>query len=65
MNNIKALREAKGMTQTQLADATGLNRVTIARYETTDCGMTVDSAGKIAEALGCTIDALYKQETSA
>lgn len=64
-NNIKALREAKGMTQVQLAEAAGIHRVTIARYETTDIGMTVDSAQRIANALGCTVDELLGKDESA
>jgi len=55
---IKAMRKAKGMTQEILADVTGIHRVTIARYETTDGGMTVENAAKLAKALDCTVDAL-------
>ena len=62
MNKIKALRESKGLTQVQLSEQTGINRVTIARYETSDSGMTIDSAKRLAEALGCTVDELLKPE---
>lgn len=55
---IKQLRERKGWTQEQLAEASGLHRVTIARYETTENGMTLDSASRLAKALGVTVDAL-------
>ena len=55
---IKELRRAKGMTQDELAQATGLHRVTIARYEVSDGGMTLDSARRIASALGCTVEEL-------
>lgn len=57
---LKQLREARGLTQDQLAEMTGINRVSIARYETTDRGMTLDSAQRLAEALGCTVDELIK-----
>ena len=60
MNNIKAIRESKGLTQEQLAEISGIHRVTIAKYESTDCGMTVDSAQRLANALDCTIDELMK-----
>ena len=59
---IKALREARGMTQDELAAASGVHRVTIAKYETTDGGMTIDTAAKLAAALGCTIDELYERK---
>lgn len=60
--NIKARREAKGWTQEILSEVTGIHRVTIAKYETTDRGMTLDSATRIAKALGCTIDDLQWEE---
>lgn len=55
---IKELRKAKQMTQDELAQATGLHRVTIARYEVSDGGMTLESARRIASALGCTVEEL-------
>lgn len=48
-----------------LAEVTGIHRVTIARYETTNAGMTVENAKKIAAALGCTIDELLRKEETA
>ena len=62
---IKQMREAKNMTQDELADKSGVHRVTIAKYETMDIGMTLESAKKIADALGCTIDDLIRKEDSA
>lgn len=64
MNKIKVLREVKQMTQDELSEASGVHRVTIARYETTDCGMTVYNAKRIADALGCTVDDLLGDETT-
>lgn len=63
--NIKARREAKGWTQEVLSKLTGIHRVTIAKYESTNCGMTLESATRIAAALGCTIDDLQWKEESA
>lgn len=60
---LKELREARHMTQDELASATGIHRVTIARYETTDRGMTVDTAIALANALGCTVDDLLNEKT--
>lgn len=59
--NIAKLRKAKGWTQETLADASGVNRIMIARYETTGANMTVETAQKLADALGCTIDALFEK----
>ena len=62
---LKELRTAKHITQDRLAEITGLNRVTIARWECTGRGMSLKSAMKIAAALGCTIDDLLPEDTEA
>ena len=59
---LKELREARHMTQEALAEATGIHRVTIARYETTNRGMTLYNAKLLAKALECSIDDLMPQE---
>ena len=61
-NNLKTLREARGMTQEKLSAQSGVNRVQIARYETTDRGMTIETAAKLADALRCTIDEIYERK---
>lgn len=58
---LKELRESKHMTQEELSEATGIHRVTIARYETTGCGMTLYSAQLLANALGCTVNDLLNE----
>jgi len=64
ISNIAKLRKAKGWTQEILADASGVNRTMIARFETTNANMTIETAKKLADALGCTIDKLIgKEET--
>lgn len=50
---INALRWAKGMTQKQLAEATGLNRVMISQLETGKREISLTVARKLAPALGC------------
>jgi len=60
--NIKARREAKGWTQELLAEITGIHRVTIARYETTDGGMNIETAKKLASALGCSVGDLLADD---
>lgn len=65
INNIANLRKAKGWTQETLADASGVNRIMIARFETTSTNMTIETAKKLADALGCTIDELFETEETA
>lgn len=55
--NVKRLREAKGWTQAELSDASGVGRITISRLESGVLKET--SAGtlmKLANALGCTMN---------
>lgn len=59
---IKQLREARGMTQFELAEASGIHRVTIARYEIGDIGISLENAAKIAAALGCTVNDLIERK---
>lgn len=47
-----------------LAEMSGVHRVSIARYETTDNGMTLKTARKLADALGCTVNELIGGEKS-
>ena len=49
---LKELRDAKGWTQDDLAEATGMNRVTIAKYEAGRSEPKSASLGKLAMALG-------------
>lgn len=58
---IKAWREKRGLTQDALAAATGISRVSIARYELGVVMPSLENAHKIASALGCTVDDLLKE----
>ena len=63
--NIKTLREKKDITQQELAEELGLDRSTVAQYES---GIKIPNmlAGKsIAEALGTTVEKLYEWRRSA
>lgn len=53
---IKQLREQRGMTQAQLAEACGMKAPNIARIETGRYSTGIDILAKIAKALDCTID---------
>lgn len=59
---IRDLRIKAGLTQQQLADVVGVDRVAVARWES---GAALPRASKlpmIAETLNCTIDDLFKEE---
>ena len=53
-DNIRAARKALKMSQDELADAIGANRVTISRYETGSYLPSVPALEKLAEALHMT-----------
>ena len=59
-DRIKALRAEKGMTQEDLAEASGVSRLTISKLET---GKLTHARSKtmfaVAKALGVTIDDLF------
>lgn len=53
-------RQAKGMTQEQLAAATGVHRVTIARIETGEASPKAETLKRLADALGVRMDDLME-----
>lgn len=58
-DNLKALREARGLTQEELAEKAKLHRVTIAELETGRGGDSkMSTLSRLAAALGCTSDEL-------
>jgi len=57
-NNLREMRDRKGLSQQRLADIIGVNRATIRRWETGESKITLDMATKIAHALGVTTDEL-------
>lgn len=56
------VRQAKGMTQEQLAAATGVHRVTIARIETGVASPNAETLKRLADALGVRMDDLMTEE---
>lgn len=53
---IVQLRQEKGMTQQELADALGMKRNNLSRLECGAYGATFDTLTRIANALDCDID---------
>ncbi len=58
---IKDLRTAKGMPQREFAAALGVDRTTIAKWETGAALPRADMLPKIAKLLGCTISDLFEE----
>ena len=59
-SNIKAAREAAGLSQTELARRIGSDQKQVYRYETDDQDMSFKRFLKIAEALGVSPEDLIK-----
>ena len=51
MKNVRALRVARGLTQTQLAEMAGLNQATISKAERGEMNTTMETITAIATAL--------------
>lgn len=63
MNNIKGMRESKGITQYQLADLVGVKQASISAWESNKKEPTLATYKKLAEALGCSyIDLIGEDE---
>ena len=60
---IKDLRIAAGLSQVELADRMKVGQATIAGWESGDYHPTADKLPQLADALHCTIDALFGRET--
>ena len=55
-------RKAKGLTQVQLAEATGINRAMIGRLEKSDYTPSIDQLQKLGEFLGFEVIDLFTEE---
>ena len=58
-NRLRELREAKGLTQAQLADAIGMSRKTVNTVENGEFVPSTIVALKLAAALQCTVEDLF------
>lgn len=61
---IKKLRNAKGLTLKNLSEKVGVTIQCISNYEQGIRKIDLDTAAKIAAALGCTVDDLIEKESA-
>lgn len=59
---LQQIRKKAFLTQAQLSEKSGIARETIARIETGKAAPTINTARKLADALGVTIDDLVNGE---
>ena len=59
MQTIKDFREARGISQEWLAQMLGVDRSTVAKWETRDVYPRGDKIVALADALNCSIDVLF------
>jgi len=59
-NVVRAEREARGMTQSELGAAIGLTRQTIAAIEQRHYSPSLEAAFRIARLFGMTVDDLFR-----
>ena len=59
--NLRVIRKQKGLTQEQLSAVSGINRVSIAKYETGASVPSLKTAERLADALGVSVDELIRK----
>lgn len=64
MNNLKFLRETRGISQAKLAGMVGVTQQAVGKWERGESSPQWELAPKIAAALNCTIDQLFCREQS-
>lgn len=62
MTRLREIRKHRGITQVQLAEIIGVEQSTISQWETGRSQPSLKIAVKIANALGCKVDDLIKEE---
>lgn len=60
MNNMRKIRIEKNLTQTTLGKLSGVDHSMISRVERGERKPSLDTAAKIAKALGCKVDDLIE-----
>lgn len=59
INNLKKIREVKGITQQELSEVTGISVENISRYENDHCLPEVSTAIELSEALEVAVNDIY------
>lgn len=59
MNNIANIRKKSRITQQKLSEKLGIDRSTIAKWESGDTMPRADKLPELAKILNCTIDELF------
>ena len=59
-NNVRAEREARGMTQSELGAAIGLTRQTVAAIEQRRYSPSLEAAFRIAQVFGAPLDDVFQ-----
>lgn len=62
MNNIKRIREERGIRQKQLADAAGVSSPYLYDLENGNRNAKPETWQRIADALGCTVEELQEAQ---
>lgn len=65
MNNIKMLREARGLSQHCVSEQMQISQQAVAKWETGDSLPRADKLPLSAEILGCSVDDLFNDTTEA
>ena len=60
MNNLKALREAKGLTQEDVAKVVGVSRVAVLKWENHQSIPNAKYVPKLAQLLKCSVDDILR-----
>lgn len=62
MKGLKRIRKFRQITQEELATMVGITQAMVSHYETGRRVPDLETAAKIANALGCKVDDLIKEE---
>lgn len=62
---IREMRQAAGLTQQAVAAALDVDRSTVSYWETGGAMPRADQLPRLADLLGCSIDALYGRQSTA
>ena len=60
---IRKLRKSAGLTQVQLAEKVGVTQATVSDWERGDYFPGAQKLPALADALGCTVNDLYRTDT--